>query len=99
MISRALSLLVILPSFAFGTLFIATDGFAPAQPEGCGTAQVAALMFWALAAAAAVGVPGLLAGARLVLGKPVHELKHLVGLALVGHAALVGVGCLRSLLG
>ena len=99
MISRALSLLVILSSFAYGLLFIATDGFAPPRPDGCGTAQMAALMLWVFAAVVAVFVPGLLAGLRFALGKPGGDLKKLAGLALAGHTALAGVGCLQSLLG
>jgi len=99
MVSRALSLLVILPSFAFALLFIGTDGFAPPRPDGCGTAAMAAVMVWVLAAVLAVSVPVLLAGVRFVMGKPAGDLKQLGGLALAGHAALVGVGCLRSLIG
>ena len=99
MISRALSLLVILPSFAFGLLFVATDGFAPPRPDGCGTAAMAALMFWVLAALVSVFVPALLAGLRRLVAEPTGDLKRLAGVALAGHAALVAVGCLRSLLG
>ena len=99
MFARALSLLVILPSFAFGLLFIGSDGFAPPEPHGCGNAQMAALMVWVLGAVVAVCVPGLLGIVRVAFGKRGGDLGQLAGLALAGHAALVGVWVLRDLLG
>lgn len=99
MVSRALSLLVILPSFAFALLFIGTDGFAPSEPGGCGIATVGGMAIWILTGTAAVCVPGLLATVRFIAGKPTRDLERVAELALAGHALLVGLATLCGLFG
>jgi hypothetical protein len=95
MISRALSLLAILLSFACGLLFVGTDGFAGAEPRDCGMAAAAGLFMWAATALGSVFVPGVLGGIRALRSKPSNDLERMAGVALGGHAALIFVGCVR----